>query len=89
MIHILHLRLFFEEEFLLAVPVNHTWSKLKSIKTSDLANQSLLLLNDGHCLREQALSFCFQTQAVEMENFRATSFRNLTGIWLPLESALL
>ncbi len=68
---------FFEEEFLLAVPSNHSWSKLKSIKTSDLANQRLLLLNDGHCLREQALSFCFQTQAVEMENFRATSLETL------------
>lgn len=69
--------LLFEEDFLLAVPNNHPFANKKIIKSTDLANKNLLLLEDGHCMREQALAFCHRIQATETQNFRATSLETL------------
>jgi len=67
----------FEEELLLAVSKKHILSKKKTIQSSDLANQALLLLEEGHCLRDQALMLCQQTGAYEEKNFRAASLEIL------------
>lgn len=67
----------FEEEFLLAVPKNHLLSKYKTVDQNDLNNKTLLLLDEGHCMREQALTFCQQSNASEAQNFRATSLETL------------
>lgn len=66
-----------EEEFLLAVPTSHLLAKRKTIKEADLQQESLLLLEDGHCLREQALAICHTTKSVEIRDFRATSLETL------------
>lgn len=68
---------FFTEEFLLATPPGHTLSKKKIVKMADLKDEDLLLLDDGHCLREQALTVCHQARAQEMKEFRATSLETL------------
>jgi len=44
---------------------------------SDLADQRLLLLEDGHCLRDQALDVCQLAGAGEMRDFQATSLETL------------
>lgn len=67
----------FEEELLLATPANHTLAKRKSIKHSDLANQVLMLLEDGHCLRELALQLCQRANASADKSFQATSLETL------------
>lgn len=67
----------FSEEFLLAVPEGHDFARRKSIDQKELAGEQLLLLEDGHCLREQALSFCYRLRAKENQNFRATSLETL------------
>ncbi|MDX1901118.1 MAG: LysR substrate-binding domain-containing protein [Gammaproteobacteria bacterium] len=67
----------FKEPFLLAVPANHILAKSKKIKLSDLKKQTLLLLQDGHCLRYQALAVCQHARATEMQSFRATSLETL------------
>jgi LysR family hydrogen peroxide-inducible transcriptional activator len=67
----------FEEEFLLVVSSKHPYAKRKFIQQEDLADQPLLLLEEGHCLREQALSLCLRVQAHENQNFRATSLETL------------
>lgn len=67
----------FEEEFLLAVPSCHLLAKRKTIKLSDLQNKTLLLLEDGHCLRDQALSICQRMNVSETKSFRATSLETL------------
>ncbi|TAK78209.1 MAG: DNA-binding transcriptional regulator OxyR [Gammaproteobacteria bacterium] len=69
--------LLFEEEFLLAMPANHALSKRKSIRQHDLDNKDLLLLDEGHCLREQALAVCHRLKATETQHFRATSLETL------------
>jgi len=67
----------FEEEFVLAIPLNHSLAKRKIAKLSDLENKTLLLLEDGHCLRDQALAVCHRVNAAEAQNFRATSLETL------------
>jgi LysR family hydrogen peroxide-inducible transcriptional activator len=67
----------FEEEFLLAAPVSHSLAKLKTVKPKDLDNKNLLLLEKGHCMRDQALDVCHKMKASETQNFRATSLETL------------
>jgi len=73
----LHIEPLFEEPFLLAVPESHALAKRDSLSMSELAEQSLLLLEDGHCLRDQALDVCQLSGAGEKTGFRATSLETL------------
>jgi LysR family transcriptional regulator, hydrogen peroxide-inducible genes activator len=73
----LHSEFLFEEPFVLAVPVAHAMAKQKKVKLSDLADERLLLLDDGHCLRDQALEVCQLAGAAERTGFRATSLETL------------
>lgn len=67
----------FEEEFVLALPSNHKLAKRKYAKLTDLENNNLMLLTDGHCLRDQALAICHNVKAAESKKFRATSLETL------------
>ena len=48
----------YEEPFLLAVPDSHPLARRKRCDVSDLDGERLVLLEDGHCLRDQALAVC-------------------------------
>jgi len=67
----------FIEPFLLAVPAGHRLSKRKYIALSDLHEETMLLLEEGHCLRAQALDICHMIGVGEAKNFRATSLETL------------
>ncbi len=73
----LHVEFLFEEDFILAVPQSHAFATLKKTTLADLAEQTLLLLDDGHCLRDQALEVCHTSGAGEQSGFRATSLETL------------
>ena len=73
----LHVEPLFEEPFLLAVPEHHRLANAKHLQLRDLAKESLLLLEDGHCLRDQALDVCHLAGAGEKTGFRATSLETL------------
>jgi LysR family hydrogen peroxide-inducible transcriptional activator len=74
----LHSEFLFEEPFVLAVPEAHPLAQKKSrLKLSDLEDENLLLLEDGHCLRDQALEVCQLAGAGEKTGFRATSLETL------------
>ncbi len=73
----LHVEFLFEEDFILAVPRAHKFAKQKKAKLAELADEKLLLLDDGHCLREQALEVCQMAGAGERSGFRATSLETL------------
>jgi LysR family hydrogen peroxide-inducible transcriptional activator len=66
----------FEEPFLAAVPADHALTKAKSVNIDDLAKAGLLLLEEGHCLRDQALDAC-HLQGLKSEEIRATSLETL------------
>lgn len=73
----LHVEFLFEEPFLLAVPVRHRLADAPSLDMADLAGERLLLLEDGHCLRDQALDVCRMAGASEKSEFQATSLETL------------
>ena len=66
-----------EEAFTLAVPAGHRLAKKSAVRPEDLAGETLLLLEDGHCLRDQALDVCSRIDVREAEDFRATSLETL------------
>ncbi|WP_119677478.1 LysR substrate-binding domain-containing protein [Indioceanicola profundi] len=67
----------FREPFLLAVPPGHRLAAKQQILESELTGQPLLLLEDGHCFREQALEVCRLSGAREDQGFAATSLATL------------
>jgi LysR family hydrogen peroxide-inducible transcriptional activator len=73
----LHAEFLFEEPFVLAVSERHALAGHASLSMSDLARQRLLLLEDGHCLRDQALDVCQLAGASEKSEFQATSLETL------------
>ncbi len=67
----------FDEPFLLAVGRDHPLAKRKTVTLSDMRGQHMLLLEDGHCLRDQALEVCHLAGTEESSRFRATSLETL------------
>ncbi|TNJ33546.1 DNA-binding transcriptional regulator OxyR [Arenimonas terrae] len=67
----------FEEPFLLAVPEGHPLAEKHELRLAELDHERLLLLEEGHCLRDQALEVCTLAGAGEKEGFRATSLETL------------
>ncbi len=73
----LHTEFLFEEPFVLAVPRQHPLADRESLSLADLAHERLLLLEDGHCLRDQALDVCQLAGTGEKSEFQATSLETL------------
>ncbi|WP_045764243.1 LysR substrate-binding domain-containing protein [Xanthomonas albilineans] len=74
----LHAEFLFEEPFVLAVSDPHPLAEQQAPLTLDaLHAQRLLLLEDGHCLRDQALDVCHLAGATEKAEFQATSLETL------------
>lgn len=73
----LHVEYLFEEPFVLAVSDQHPLARRDALSLDELSQQQLLLLEDGHCLREQALDVCRLSGANEKSEFRATSLETL------------
>jgi len=67
----------FDENFVIALPKGHRLSDRASLKLDDLNGDSLLLLEDGHCLRDQALDICSRADLEEDQDYRATSLETL------------
>ncbi len=67
----------YQEEFTVALPNHHPLTDKATIKAQDLRGHRLLLLEDGHCLRDQALEVCSRVGVREAEDFRATSLETL------------
>lgn len=67
----------FEEPFCLAVYPGHRLARRKRVTVEDLHQETMLLLDDGHCFRDQALEICFSAGAHEKTSFRGTSLETL------------
>lgn len=67
----------FREPFRLAVNKDHVLSKKKDIHMGDLAQQELLLLEEGHCLRGHILDVCLLNGVTEAGQYHATSLETL------------
>ncbi len=67
----------YAEPFVLALPDTHRLAGRAQVRIDDLNDETLLLLEDGHCLRDQALAVCARTSVHEKQDFRATSIETL------------
>lgn len=72
-----HSELLFTEPFYLACVPDNPLAKLKAIPLRKLAGQSILLLEEGHCLRDQAMDVCRLAKADTQADFTATSLETL------------
>ncbi len=64
----------YEEDFVLALPPGHALSGKRRVPAAALADLPLLLLDEGHCLRDQALDVCHKAGVrAELANTRAAS----------------
>ena len=68
----------FSDPFVLAVPSTDELAGAEAAQLSDLDGRDVLLLDEGHCLREQALPLCTAAGADEMSGFRASSLGTIT-----------
>jgi LysR family hydrogen peroxide-inducible transcriptional activator len=67
----------FADRFFLAVPVNDQAFQSPPVTPDSPALERLMLLEEGHCLREQALSVCGSVKPVAMASYGATSLTTL------------
>ncbi|NDE01269.1 MAG: LysR family transcriptional regulator [Gammaproteobacteria bacterium] len=67
----------YDEPFVVATPARHPLAAKKHLRIEDLRGATLLLLEDGHCLRDQALDVCNRIDVEERQDFRATSIETL------------
>ena len=73
----MEIAILFEEPFVTAIPSSHPLADKKIIRLKDLEGEELLLLEEGHCLREHALAVCALAGAHERVDFHATSMETL------------
>ncbi|MDR3479167.1 MAG: hydrogen peroxide-inducible genes activator [Burkholderiaceae bacterium] len=57
----------YDEPFVVALPKHHAWAERSSIDAQDLKSETMLLLGNGHCFRDQVLEVC-----PEMSRFSTT-----------------
>jgi len=70
-------RTLYHEDFMVALPQRHPLAARETLRIGDLKHESLLLLEEGHCLRDQALDVCHTARITEKQDFRATSLETL------------
>lgn len=70
-------KVLFEDRFVVALPKTHPLAKETRIKPEQLWSADLLLLKDGHCLRDHALAACRLADRRRTEGFEATSLPTL------------
>ncbi len=67
----------FDEPLMLATPKDHMLANKKNLALTDLQGEKILTLADGHCLKDQAMGYCFAAGAKEDNSFQATSLETL------------
>ena len=66
-----------KDSFVAALPKGHPLARKRRLALSDLNDAHVLLLDEGHCLRDQVLALCSSAKASELA-YRATSLVTLT-----------
>lgn len=70
-------KILYEEKFYFACANTHPLAQAESININDLNNQPIMLLEEGHCLRDQAMAVCQLAKTNEIADFTATSLETL------------
>jgi LysR family hydrogen peroxide-inducible transcriptional activator len=70
----------YREEFFLALPAGHPLGRKRRPRLADLAGEPLLLLDEGHCLRDQVVEFCRIGDAAARDLIRSSSLETLRNM---------
>ena len=70
----------YSEPFWLLFPDNHELGDLKKASMKDVKQDDVLLLTEGHCFRDQALSICRPAHKRRRQSLRATSLETLINL---------
>jgi len=62
----------YDEPFFVAVPKGHPWESRKKVSSDELMQESLLLLGEGHCFRDQVLEICHTVRSRERSGLSRT-----------------
>ena len=74
-------RALYEEPFSVVVPEGHLWAKKKSVRPDELSGENLLVLNAGHCFREQVLEACpGQSNTANPEGLSGSSLETIRNM---------
>jgi LysR family hydrogen peroxide-inducible transcriptional activator len=80
-----HTELLYAEPFVLAAPINHKLAKHAPVNETELLGEALLLLEEGHCLRDHALQVCSTHKPDTATEIKAGS---LTTLMLMVEAGM-
>ncbi|MEM0953054.1 MAG: hydrogen peroxide-inducible genes activator [Pseudomonadota bacterium] len=67
----------FNDNFVFACPPDHALAEVGGVRTAQLKDQELLLLEDGHCLRDHALEACRLKDTEISVPYQATSLNTI------------
>lgn len=70
----------FDDPFLLAMPHDHRLADREMVAAVEIAGEPLLLLEEGHCLRDQAMAVCRGAGVKQFDTFGATSLSTLSEL---------
>jgi LysR family hydrogen peroxide-inducible transcriptional activator len=70
----------YEEPFQVVVPQRHPWAKRKTIDPSELAGEHAILLNVGHCFRDQVLESCPELNRGDAPVTRSNSLETIRNM---------
>ena len=72
-------RAVYDEPFFVAVPKGHPWEHRKRVTSEELTKESLLLLGEGHCFRDQVLEFCHTSRSRAIEGGSLETIRHMVA----------
>lgn len=70
----------FDDDLLLAVPAGHPLTEKPSVCPADLEHERFILLEQGHCLGDQALSFCQRNDLHPQIAFRSAQLETIQAL---------
>jgi LysR family transcriptional regulator, hydrogen peroxide-inducible genes activator len=74
------IRELFSEELLLALPPGHALARQRKLSVSDLESERFILMQEGHCLGEQVLSFCDRSDLHPTVSFRSAQMATIQAL---------
>ena len=70
----------YEEPFQVVVPTGHKWTKRKSVHPDELVGEHAILLNVGHCFRDQVLDACPELNRQDVPTARTNSLETVRNM---------
>ena len=67
----------FSETFVVALPKGHALAEQRYVSEKSLSVENVMLLEEGHCMRDQTLAICGTTPSNQREELKATSIETL------------